>query len=194
MESDMTATSSLAGLHRGWFVRKKGNFLGIEPKYGNLVASLVGHDKKTSGGIVGNLMGLNALLLRLVRTRLPGNGDLRRQRRKAPISLDRKGTQASGRIVRDEHESIGLVRCEVNRIGSATILFVQEGDLACLGIDRVGTRLPKITMHRIEISARAIEGQIRRIYDVPEQLNLAPFAGARVDAIDPGALAARVAP
>lgn len=130
MEGYVTATSPLASLHRRRLVGQKGNLLGIETKDGNLVASLVGHDKKTSCGVVGNLMGLNALLRRLVRTRLPGNGDLRCQRGKAPISLDRKGTKGSRRIVRDEHESIGLVRREVNRIGPATILLVQEGYLA----------------------------------------------------------------
>ena len=89
--------------------------------------------------------------------------------------------------------AVGRIDGQVDRILAAAGPLVQEGDLASAFVDAEGADFAAIAMNGVEKALLGIEGEIRRVDEILQQLDMGPGAGGGVHPVDIHSLAPRIA-
>ncbi len=193
MEGDVPRGCTSPCLDEGGIVRLEPALKSVEPKDEDTVEPLVGHERETAGGIEGNMVGMRARLLALVRARLAGEWERPDARSERSVGLDRHDRQRAVGVVRSDDEAVRRVDREMDQVRPNGPLPVDEAEPPALRIDRKGADLVEIAMNRIEKPASPIDGQVRGIDQVLDELDMPPAPRCRSHPVDLDPSAARLA-
>ena len=144
-------------------------------------------------GIIGDVVRMGRRLFHLVGTRSTRQFHKAGHLTQPAVAVDGQRRQRSGGIVGDHQMAVGRIDGQVDRILAAAGPLVQEGDLAGVFVDAEGADFAAIAVNGIEKALLGIEGEIRRIDKILQQLDMGPGAGGGVDTVDIDPLAPGIA-
>ncbi len=190
MEIDVTRRGAGTGRHARGFDQHAA--LGVEAIGDDDVGALARHVEEAALAIERDVMHAHGALLDAVRPQCPRYGGESPVGHQAAVGGDRQHGERIGAVVADREEAARRVEGEMHRIVAAGRLPVERRDMARALVDGEGVGFGAIAVHRIEMRARAVEGEERRVLQPTEMLDVREGAGAAVDAIDVDAVALAV--
>src|SRR5206468_493357 len=146
--------------------------------------ALVGHHDVAPGAIERTVVGMRTLLLRPVRAWLAFHRRQVGTRAERAVLVDWKQREAAGRVVREREKAVGAINRQVNTIGAAGRLPIQNSQTASRLVDLVSRDLCAIAVRRVQMTTGAVEDEKRRIGDVLQLLNQRPRLCLGVALID----------
>ena len=189
----MAGTCTRAGLHAIRFGRGKPAARGVEAEHEHAIEPLVGDEHETAGRIEHDIVRMRARLLGLVRA------GLARQVQELMLILERSVRSdgqhrdaAAGVIGHDQELAAGVDRL-AHAVFSSRGGPIEQLGPAGLAIEREGAGRVAVPVNAIEEALIAAHGEVGRVDEVADVLDVGPRAAGGIGTIDVDAVAARLA-